>query len=294
MATSTLDRTVTELRETTGVVYRLLVGFRTFFLTVFGATVAGLLLFPLYIVFSMALKPSHEFFADPLGPPSELHLENFVTAWTTGGFSTYVLNSVVVVTVSLLLLVLISSLAAYALVEFDVPWKNLALLAIIAGFMVPPEVLIAPLFALMEALGWRNAYRSVIVVYVAFGVPFSVFFIRQYFTTLPGSLAEAARLDGCTELQVFSRIYLPMSIPAITTVTVFQFVLYWNEFLYAIVFLTQDSMRTAPAGLLAFQGAHETDYTLLAAGVIIAAIPSVIVFIAFRNSFVRGFTMGRV
>lgn len=289
-----LDRAVTELSGTMGGIVRLLSGFRKFFLTVFGATVAGMLLFPLYIIAGMALKPSQEFFASPLAPPTDLHFENIVTAWTTGGFSTYVLNSVIVVSVSLICLVVVSSLAAYALVEFDVPLKRLLLLGIVAGFMVPPEVLVAPLFAMMDTLGWRNTYQSVILVYVAFGIPFSVFFIRQYFTTLPASYAEAARLDGCTELQVFSRIYLPMSIPAVTTVTVFQFVLYWNEFLYAIVFLTRDTMRTAPAGLLAFQGAHATDYTLLAAGVLIAAIPSVIVFIVFRNYFVRGFTMGRV
>ncbi|MWV64395.1 ABC transporter permease subunit [Halorubrum sp. JWXQ-INN 858] len=268
--------------------------FKQFFLTALGVTFAGMLAFPLYIIVSMALKTSQEFFSDPLGLPEAVDIGNLTAAWTAGGFATYVLNSAIVVGISLVVLVAVSSLAAYALVEFEIPWKNGILVAIVAGFMVPPEVLVAPLYTFMDTLGWIDTHLSVIAVYVAFGVPFSVFFIRQYFTTLEGSYAEAARLDGCTELQVFSRIYLPLSIPAITTVTVFQFVLYWNEFLYALVFLPSDGMRTAPAGLLAFQGTHATNYTLLAAGVLIASIPAVIVFFVFRNYFIKGFTMGRV
>ena len=288
--TKRLDEAVDTVVQSLSVFVR----FKRFFMTAAGVAVAGVLAFPLYIIVGMALKDSREFFGDPLGLPETVNLENLIEAWTAGGFATYVFNSALVVGVSLLLLVAVSSVAAYALVEFDLPWKNGILFAIVAGFMVPPEVLVAPLYTLMDGVGWIDTHLSVIAVYVAFGVPFSVFFIRQYFTTLEGSYAEAARLDGCTEFQVFSRIYLPLSLPAITTVTVFQFVLYWNEFLYALVFLPSDGMRTAPAGLLAFQGAHETDYTLLAAGVLIASIPAVIVFFVFRNSFIRGFTMGRV
>ncbi len=269
--------------------------FSQFFSTVIAITFASMLIFPILIILSMAMRPTREVFADPVSMPSALNFENLLGAWSAGGFSHYVLNSVIVVGIALVVLVVVSSLAAYALVEFDLPRKEWLLLAIIAGFIVPPEVLIVPLFMIMnDVFGWINHYRALIIVYVAMGIPFSVFFLRQFFMMMPDSYAEAARLDGCSELQVFSRIYLPLSIPAVATVAVFQFVLFWNEFLYALVFLTRDELRTAPAGLLAFQGGHETDYAMLAAAVLIAALPTILVFLAFRNQFIRGFTMGRV
>lgn len=257
--------------------------------------IAGVLvLFPIIILLLTALKTRSEYFEDPLALPASLQFENFAEAWSTGGFQTYMMNSVVVAFVGLAILITVTTMAAYALVQFDLPYGRLILLVVIAGFMVPPEVLIAPLFPMMDSIGWINTRRSLIAVYVAFAIPFSVFFLRQYFVKLPKEYAEAARLEGCSEFQIFSRIYLPLSIPAIAAVFVFQFVWFWNEFLYAIVFITRDDMRTAPAGLTAFQGAYGQDFTLLATGIIIAAIPAVIVFLILRKYFVRGFLRGNV
>ena len=268
--------------------------FKKLFAALVAAFGAALVILPLWVIGTASLKEDPEYFDSALAAPNEFRLENFIEAWTTGGFSTYVVNSLIVVTVGLTILIAVCALAAYALVQFDIPKKRLILVGIIAGFMIPPEVLVVPLYTFMDALGWLNQLRSVIVVYIAISIPFSVFFLRQFFVGIPSSLAEAARMDGCTEFQVFTRIYLPLSIPAITVVFVFNFVLFWNEFLYAIIFLTSDAVRTAPAGLLAFQGQFDQSYVLQASGVIVAALPTIVVFLIFRNYFIKGFTMGRV
>jgi raffinose/stachyose/melibiose transport system permease protein len=144
----------------------------------------------------------------------------------------------------------------------------------------------------MNALNLLNTYYSLIFAYIAFGLPFSVFLLRQFFVTIPDTYAEAARMDGCNEFQVFYRVYLPLSLPALAAVAIYQFVFLWNEFLYAIIFITDDAKRTLPAGLMAFQGQYAGDWAQLAAGIVIAVTPTVIFFLIFQRQFMRGISMG--
>ncbi|MFC6964248.1 carbohydrate ABC transporter permease [Halocatena marina] len=254
--------------------------------------VAGVFLVPILLLLVTSVKSKTEIFTDPLALPQELQIENYANAWTTGGFDHYFMNSVIVVSVALVLILLLSSLAAYALVQFDFPADDFLLVFFLAGFMIPPQVLLVPLYTIMNALNLLNTYFSLIFAYVAFGLPFSVFLLRQFFVTIPDTYAEAARMDGCTELQVFFRIYLPLSMPALAAVAIYQFVFLWNEFLYAIIFITDDAKRTLPAGLMAFQGQYAGDWAQLAAGIVIAVTPTVIFFLLFQRQFMRGISMG--
>ncbi|WP_248909886.1 carbohydrate ABC transporter permease [Halocatena marina] len=254
--------------------------------------VAGVFLVPILLLLVTSVKSKTEIFTDPLALPQELQVENYANAWTTGGFDHYFMNSVIVVSVALVLILLLSSLAAYALVQFDFPADDFLLVFFLAGFMIPPQVLLVPLYTIMNALNLLNTYFSLIFAYVAFGLPFSVFLLRQFFVTIPDTYAEAARMDGCTELQVFFRIYLPLSMPALAAVAIYQFVFLWNEFLYAIIFITDDAKRTLPAGLMAFQGQYAGDWAQLAAGIVIAVTPTVIFFLLFQRQFMRGISMG--
>lgn len=254
--------------------------------------VAGVFLVPILLLLVTSVKSKTEIFTDPLALPQEFQFGNYATAWTTGGFDQYFMNSVIVVSISLVLILLLSSLAAYALVQFDFPADDFMLVFFLAGFMIPPQVLLVPLYTIMNALNLLNTYYSLIFAYVAFGLPFSVFLLRQFFVTIPGTYAEAARMDGCTELQVFFRIYLPLSLPALAAVAIYQFVFLWNEFLYAIIFITDDAKRTLPAGLMAFQGQYSGDWAQLAAGIVIAVTPTVIFFLLFQRQFMRGISMG--
>lgn len=254
--------------------------------------VAGVFLVPILLLLVTSVKSKSEIFTSPLALPETFQFENYANAWTTGGFEQYFMNSVIVVSVSLVLILLLASLAAYALVQFDFPADDFMLVFFLAGFMIPPQVLLVPLYTIMNALNLLNTYYSLIFAYVAFGLPFSVFLLRQFFVTIPDTYAEAARMDGCTELQVFFRVYLPLSVPALSAVAIYQFVFLWNEFLYAIIFITDDAMRTLPAGLMAFQGQYAGQWAQLAAGIVIAVTPTVIFFLLFQRQFMRGISMG--
>ena len=254
--------------------------------------VAGIFLVPILLLLVTSVKSKSEIFTSPLALPETFQFGNYANAWTTGGFEQYFMNSVLVVSISLVLILLLASLAAYALVQFDFPADDFMLVFFLAGFMIPPQVLLVPLYTIMNALNLLNTYYSLIFAYVAFGLPFSVFLLRQFFVTIPDTYAEAARMDGCTELQVFFRVYLPLSVPALSAVAIYQFVFLWNEFLYAIIFITDDSMRTLPAGLMAFQGQYAGQWAQLAAGIVIAVTPTVIFFLLFQRQFMRGISMG--
>jgi len=253
---------------------------------------AGVFLVPLGLLLVTSVKSKNEIFANPLALPEQIQFRNYMNAWTTGGFDQYFMNSVIVVGISLVCILILSSLAAYALVQFDFPASNFMLVFFLAGFMIPPQVLLVPLYTIMNALNLLNTYYSLIFAYIAFGLPFSVFLLRQFFVTIPDTYAEAARMDGCNEFQVFYRIYLPLSLPALAAVAIYQFVFLWNEFLYAIIFITDDAKRTLPAGLMAFQGQYAGDWAQLAAGIVIAVTPTVIFFLIFQRQFMRGISMG--
>lgn len=266
-------------------------GFKRAFVTLILFALTGFSLFPIFLLINGSLKSSGQIFTEPIALPETLHFDNFVRAWHVGGFSNYFINSAIVVLTTLALLVLVSSMAAYALARFDFPAQNIILVFILAGFMIPPQVLLVPLFSLMNTLGLLDTWAALIFAYLGFSIPFSVFFLRQYFVNIPDSYAEAARIGGVSELTIFGRIYLPLAVPAISAVVVFQFIFLWNEFLYALVFITTDAKRTLPAGLMAFSGQYATDFTGLFAGIIIAVTPTVIFFLLFQKQFVRGFTM---
>lgn len=252
----------------------------------------GFLYFPIGIFLISTFKSGAEIRRDPMSLPSEWQYENYILAWTEGNIQTYFLNSVFVVALSLILITVIACLAAYAFVQFDFRAKTMLLIFIVAGLMIPTQVLIVPLFTLMNFLNLLNTFASLIITYVAFAMPFSIFLIRQFFIGIPDSYAEAARLDGASELQIFYRVYVPLSAPALAALAIYQFVFLWNEFLYVITFISRDDTRTLPAGLLAFQGRYTDDWPLLFAAIVIAVLPTVIFIAIFQRYFIRGITMG--
>ncbi|WP_436926145.1 carbohydrate ABC transporter permease [Halosimplex amylolyticum] len=252
----------------------------------------GVTFFPIYILLTLPFKSRSKIFSAPLALPETLDFSRFVTAWNVGGFSQYFMNSLIVVSVSLAAIIVIGALGAFALVQFDFRAERFTLLFLISGLMIPTQVLIIPLYSMMNQLGLLNSFYSLFLVYIAFAMPFSVFLIRQFFLGIPDSYSEAARLDGCSEFQVFWKIYLPLAAPALAALAIYQFVFLWNEFLYVLTFITQDAHRTLPAGLLAFQGRRANEWGLLFAGVIISVLPTVIFLAIFQRQFIRGVTMG--
>lgn len=253
----------------------------------------GVTVFPMYVLLLLPFKSSSDIFTDPLSIPDQFSFETYAHVWFEAGFQHFFFNSVFVVSLSLVFIIATAALAAFALVQYDFGAKNILMAFLIGGLLIPVQVLIVPLYTLMGSLDLLNTYWAMILTYVAFAIPFSVFLIRQFFVGIPDSYAEAARMDGCSELQVFYRIYLPLAAPAIAALAIYQFVFVWNEFLFVITYVSDNTARTLPAGLFIFQGERGANaWPQLFAAVVISVLPTIIFLSIFQRQFIRGVTMG--
>jgi raffinose/stachyose/melibiose transport system permease protein len=220
-------------------------------------------------------------------------IENYVTAWKSG-ISSYFLNSVIVTGASCFLTVLVSALGAYGLSRFEFQGKAFVLIICLGGLMLSPQVSLIPLYSIIQKLGIYNTHLALILPYVAYRIPLTILLIRAYFLSIPKELEEAARLDGCTSLGILFRIFIPMSTPILLTTTILTAYYTWNEFMFAIIFIDDDSLRTIPAGLMQFRDALQTDWGVLLAGLTISAAPIVILFLFMQKYFIRGIANGSV
>lgn len=224
--------------------------------------------------------------------PSEFLWSNFVEAWQTGDFSIYFRNSLLLIATKVPLGILVASLAAYPLAKMRFPLSTPIFLLFLVGLAVPVQVTLQPLLIMMQRIGLANSIWALVPPYIAFGLPFQIFVMRGFFRLIPGELIEAARLDGASELTIFRKIMLPLSLPALATLFIIDSLSTWNEFLIALVMINAKDSRTVPLGLLQFQGEFSTQYTLLMAGIVISIVPVIAIFIFLQRYFVAGLTGG--
>lgn len=249
-------------------------------------------LFPLIWMWIAALRSSSEVYATPFSLPSHLDFGNIVKAWTVGRFGQYFLNSVIITVPTLVAVVALSSLAGYGIARYRFPIRNAGFYLLLLGLMVPFQSIMVPLYYQLRDMGLLGTYWAFILPATALGLPFGTFLMQSFFAGLPGELAEAARIDGCNELEVFWRVMVPLAWPAVSSLTVFQFVWSWNAFLMPLLYLQSESIRPIPLGMMFFQGRYTQDVSLIAAGVTIATVPVIIVYVIFQRQFVRGLTAG--
>jgi raffinose/stachyose/melibiose transport system permease protein len=219
---------------------------------------------------------------------------NFTGAWARGHFSSTVFNSVVITLIKVPLGLIISAMAAYALSSIRLPGGRALFLLILFGTMLPFQVMLAPLFTLVNQLGLINTYVGIILPCLAFGVPYQVFILHGFFSEVPKELSEAARIDGASHLTIFRRIYLPISLPVLAALLILDFVATWNEFAMALVILQDNSKWTLPLGLMSFQSQFSNDYGQLNAAIVMTVLPAAIVYLIFQRYFVSGLTSGAV
>lgn len=224
--------------------------------------------------------------------PSVVRWENFVDAWNTGGFTDYFRNSLLLIAFKVPLGLLIASLAAYPLAKMRFRGNGLIFVYFLIGLAVPVQVTLQPLLVMMKHLGIANSLAALVPPYIAFGLPFQIFVMRGFFRLLPNELIEAARVDGASDLSIFFRIMLPLSLPPLATLAILDALATWNEFLIALVLISGKASRTVPIGLLQFQGEYSSQYTLLMAGVLISIIPVIVIFIFLQRYFVAGLAGG--
>jgi len=255
------------------------------------AALAVVVVYPmLWMVFS-SLKDNSEVFGDPWGLPAQLRWHNFVAAGNAGVVR-YFTNSVVVTSASIVTTTLISAWAAYGLVRVKVPLKGSISLLLLGGLMLAPTVALVPLFGLLQQLHIYNSYWALIVLYTAFRIPFTTFLIRAYMIDLPPDVDEAAIIDGASRAQIFWAIILPMSRPILVSAALLQALFAWNEFVFALVFISDGHLKTLPVGLVDMQSRLLTNWPVQFAGLTMAAIPTIVLFLIGQRQFLRGLTDG--
>ena len=239
-----------------------------------------------------SVKPQNELLLSPWALPKEWDWGNFAAAWH-GGIGLYFLNSVGLTGVSVGLMLALSLPAAYALGRLRLRGEGLILGLILGGLLVPVHAALIPLYQINHALH-LSLFPAVLGPYVAFCLPLSVLLLRAYFQALPAELLEAARMDGAGHLRILWSVLMPVARPALATVAIFQASWVWNELLLAMVFLTEKSHKTLTVGLLDFRGEHSTDWAVVMAGVVMAMVPVLALYLAFQKHVVKGLTAGTI
>ena len=228
------------------------------------------------------------------GTPNGFHVANFSAAWDEGHFSTYLRSSALVVVAVVVLSTVLSILSGYAFGMMRFRGDQALFYLFLLGLMVPLEATVVPLYYDFRDVGLTDTYWALIWPQVGLSVAFGTFWMRAFFRSVPRSLVEAARLDGSSSWSTLWRVVLPLGRPAVLTMVVLVFMWTWNEFLLALVMVSNENLRTAPLGLAFFSGRNTTDFALLAAGSVIVATPVVILYVFLQRHFIRGMLSGAI
>ncbi|CAN7709785.1 carbohydrate ABC transporter permease [Neorhizobium sp. LjRoot104] len=249
--------------------------------------ITAVMLMPFAWMLSASLKLSRDVFVFPIEwIPSQPQWQNYVDIWTKIPLGLFIYNTSKLTIIVTLLQLLTSSFAAYAFAKLDFPYKNTLFLGYIATIAMPWQVYMVPQFLLMREFGLNNTHLALICLqaFTAFGV----FLMRQFYMSIPTELCEAARIDGMNEYQIWARIMLPLSKPALSTLTIFTFVTTWNDFLGPMIYLTKTELKTIQIGLRMFISQYSAEYGLIMAASVVALIPVLIVFLSLQRFFVEG------
>jgi ABC-type glycerol-3-phosphate transport system permease component len=249
---------------------------------------------PFLWVAIMSVRTTPEIFASPYALPSRFHWEKFVDAWTNSNYGTYFWNSTIVVVSAVAMLTVIGAMVAHCLARYRFHGNRLVRFIILSGMILPPQLLILSLFQILLDYHLYNTLSGLVIVYVAGHLAMTVYILEGFFAQIPQDLFDAARMDGYSDFEIFWRITLPIGVPAIFTTVTLNFIILWNEFLYAVVLLTEDDKRTLPLGIMHFMGSHQLDVGMVATGLMIAITPIILVYGFFSETMIKGMTAGAV
>lgn len=260
----------------------------------FLATMGFLTLFPVLWVFKMAFTPTQGFDQSLSLIPENPSLHNFEYLFTETLFLRWLVNSIIVSTITTALGVFLACTAAYALSRFKFPGRATMMLMFLIQQMFPGVLMMVPLYIIVDELGLLDQLLGLTLVYATTAIPFCVWMLKGYFDTIPKDLEEAALMDGATTSMIFWKIILPLSLPAVAVTALFSFMTAWNEFILAAVFMNSEENYTAPAGLKTMVTQYSTDWGYFSAGAILVSIPVVLLFFALQKQLVGGLTAGGV
>jgi raffinose/stachyose/melibiose transport system permease protein len=268
------------------------------FLIVCGQALLGaysiMVFYPVFNMVASSFKSTRDILLRPFGLPLTLDFSNYVTVWVGKGFARYFANSLWITAVSMLFVLLLGSMAAYGVSRYRYRLSTLVYMLFLSGIMLPLKAAIIPLFILMKKFGLVDKPLSVILIFVAMGLPSTVFILSGFMKSVPLELEHAARIDGCTDWGIYRVIVMPVVMPAVALVTIYNAVPIWNDFFFPLVFLQSDRLKTLPVGLTSFFGQYSTNWSLLFTGLSIAVLPILVLYLFMAKFFIRGMTSGAV
>ena len=253
-------------------------------------------LFPILWMFYSSFKPTGAIQTNIWSLPKSMYFGNFVSAWTAGtrGYSVamFFKNSIIVTVSSLALLAVIPAMAAYAMAKLQFPGRVAAVIIMLLLISVPVHSIIIPLYYFLDRFRLINNYLGLVLVYVASNIPFSVLLLQSFYREFPEDIIEVARLEGCNEMSVFFRVVLPMTKGAVSTVLIVSFINIWNEFLFALIVMKDNTLKTFPVGLNIFKGIYGTEWGALMASLTSASLIAFVFYFVFQKQIASGMSVG--
>ncbi|RUT36202.1 carbohydrate ABC transporter permease [Paenibacillus zeisoli] len=254
------------------------------------------ILFPfLFVLFSSVKKDNNAIALHPFGLPKEFVFNNYYEAWVNAKISTYFINSLYISLISALLTILLASMFSFAVTRMRFGRIASVLFgAVLIGMLIPNNAMMLPIYTLVNKLGILNTHLALIIPYIGNAIPFTVIILAEFMRSLPGEIEEAAVMDGLSASGIFAKIVLPLTVPAIVTVFIVNFLSNWNEFLLANYFLSKDTLRTLPVGMVQFRNQYQMNYAQMSAGIVYSVVPVIVIYAFLQEKIIEGVTAGGV
>lgn len=257
--------------------------------------IAVIQLYPLIWLVLVSFKNNTEIFGgNVLGLPKVWKLSNYTSALTSGNVGIYFLNSVIVTTTTIIVSSVLIATSSYAITRMKWKYSKLTLIIFLLGMMVPIHSTLLPLFLILRKMHILNTYLSLIIPYVAFALPMGIFVMTSFLEGIPRELEEAACIDGCNIYQIFFKIVLPLLRPSLSTVAIFTYLSSWNELMFANTFLNNPKLKTLPVGIMSMAGQHATEWGPILAGLVIATLPTILIYIPLSNQVQKSLMAGAI
>ncbi|MFE4057375.1 carbohydrate ABC transporter permease [Streptomyces sp. NPDC059096] len=266
--------------------------YRGYALELVMTAVAVVFLFPVYALVTLAMKDPRQIAVSPLSPPAPPTFANFGDAWSSASLGPALVSSAIITTASLLLLILLGSTGAYYLARRARGLGYGLYVLFLLGIVLPFQLGMIPLYKLVDSLGWLGTYQGMVLFYTGIQLPFTVFLYTGFIRALPADYAQAALIDGCDHRQAFTRVVFPLLRPITGTVIILNAVFIWNDFFTPLLYLGGSGKETVPVGVFAFVGQYVSDNGLVFAGLVLAALPILLVFLLLQRYVIKGFASG--
>jgi len=269
-------------------------GFETWLMHIFLVGTALAVLYPIFMMVMSGFKTNAEIFGAPFALPNSLNFDNYAVIWNTTDVPRYLLNSTIVTLISVIVLLVTGTMAAYAISRYKFRGSIMVSLFFLAGLMLPLRLAIIPLFVQLKAMGLVDNLFGLIFIYTAMSLPSTVFILTGFLRSLPSELEDSARVDGASELRIMVQIMVPLITPAMVIAGIYNAVPIWNDFFFPLIFIQTPENKTLAQGLTSFFGEYSVNFGVLYAGLTLAALPVVAVFIIQSKRFIAGMTAGAI